>query len=372
MARVDDLLNQMVLKNASDLFISAGFPIHIKIEGELSELNSRPLSAEDTETIANKLMSEVQRHKFADKPEVNLGISLGDRARFRVNIFRQQGTVAIVIRYLPTEIPKIDQLGLPSILHKLVELPRGMVLVVGATGSGKSTSLAAMIDHRNETMKSHILTIEDPMEYVHRYKQSVVNQREIGLDTQCYADALKNAMREAPDVILIGEIRDQETMQDTISYSETGHLCLSTLHASNASHALDRIINFFPENARNQILSDLSRNLKAVISQRLVRGVDGNRIPAVEIMLVTPLVSDLIAKGNLWAIREQMEKSLEAGAQTFDQSLLQLALDGKISKAEALAYAESASNLKVQFKLRESNYRKGADELSMTGNFKNT
>jgi len=354
---VEDLLNIMVERNASDLFISAGFPIHIKVNGALAELAPQVIAGGDAEKLASRLMNEKQQHAFQAKPEMNFALSLENGARFRVNIFRQRGEIGMVIRYLPSKIPQIDELYLPTYLHNLMDTKRGMILIVGATGSGKSTTLAAMIDHRNSNYKSHILTIEDPIEFVHPYKQSVVNQREVEMDTHSYADALKNAMREAPDVILIGEIRDSDTMQHAITYSETGHLCLSTLHASNASHALDRIVNFFQKELQQQILADMSRNLKAIISQRLVTKKDGGLVPAVEMMVVTPLISSLIAKGDLSSIHEQMEKSTEDGVQTFDQALMKLFEEEIIDKEEALKHAESASNLNVMIRLSQRKSR---------------
>ena len=352
MASFDTLLKTMVTRNASDLFISSGTPVHMKIKGKLVKMTDFNLKSEEASAVAYKLMNKQQRLDFEQKPEMNLGISGHDGSRYRVNIFRQRGDISIVIRYLPTKIPSIEALRLPKKLHELITLPRGMILVVGATGSGKSTTLASLIDYRNSSTKSHILTLEDPIEFIHPYKKSVVNQREIGSDTLCYEDAMMNAMREAPDVILIGEIRSKDAMEHTITYSETGHLVLATLHASNASHALDRIVNFFPEEARKQILSDLSRNLRAVVSQRLIPMENGERIAAVELMMVTPRISDLIAKGDLSAIREQMEKSPEEGVQTYDQAIFKLIQDKKISQEEGLKNAESATNLNVMLRLQ--------------------
>ncbi|MES9870686.1 MAG: PilT/PilU family type 4a pilus ATPase [Sedimenticola sp.] len=351
MSSLNDFLRLMVEHEASDLFFSPGSPLHIKIDGKIQPVNDEHLSAEGVEQLAQAIMDEEQRASFARKPEMNLGLSLPGLGRFRVNIFRQRGVVAIVVRFLNELIPSVEELHLPLILQELAMKKRGMVLMVGATGAGKSTSLASMIDYRNQNTRSHILTIEEPIEYIHHYKQSIVNQREVGIDTDCYADALKNAMREAPDVILIGEIRDRDTMQHAIAYAETGHLCLSTLHATNSNTALQRIVNFFPEVMHNSILMDLSNNLEAIVSQRLVSGVDGKRMPAVEVLLASPYVRDLIRKGSVDEVREAMEKSTETGMQSFDQSLFNLYQRGLITTEEAMANAESTSNLNVMIKL---------------------
>ncbi|MES9963041.1 MAG: PilT/PilU family type 4a pilus ATPase [Candidatus Sedimenticola sp. 20ELBAFRAG] len=351
MSTMNDFLRLMVEQNASDLFFSPGFPLHIKVDGHIQPVNDDPLPAEGVEQLANAMMDEEQRESFAKKPEMNLGLTLSGLGRFRVNIFRQRGAVAIVVRYLKDHIPSFDELNLPGILQELAMKKRGLVLMVGATGAGKSTSLASMIDFRNVNTRSHILTIEEPIEYLHHYKRSIVNQREIGIDTDCYADALKNAMREAPDVILIGEIRDRDTMQHAIAYAETGHLCLSTLHATNSNTALQRIVNFFPEVMHDSILMDLANNLEAIVSQRLVRGTEGRRMPAVEVLLASPYIRDLIRKGSIDEIREAMEKSTESGMQSFDQSLFDLHQRGLVSTDEAIAHAESVSNLNVMIRL---------------------
>ena len=351
MSTVNDFLEMMVERDASDLFFSAGTPLHIKIDGKIAPVNAKPLSGNGIANLASAIMSEEQRRQFEVKPEMNLGLSLEDKGRFRVNIFRERGEVAIVIRFLKNRIPSIEELNLPQVLKKLIMVRRGLVLEVGATGSGKSTTLASMVDYRNTRVRSHILTIEDPIEYTHRYKKSVINQREVGMDTDSYDDALKNAMREAPDVILIGEIRERSTMQHAIAYAETGHLCLSTLHASNANHALERIINFFPEEMHQQVFSDLAHNLAAIVSQRLVRNEKGRRMPAVEVMMMTPLIRDLIRKGKVDEVRETMEKSSEPGMQTFDQSLFDLYKAGAISEQTAMDNAESTSNLGVRIRL---------------------
>lgn len=351
MSSVNDFLEMMVEHDASDLFFSPGTPLHMKIDGKMSPVNSALLTDQGVAGLASTIMNEEQRRAFEMRPEMNLGMELPDKGRFRVNIFRQRGDVAIVIRYLKDKIPSIPELHLPPVLQKLVMRSRGLVLMVGATGAGKSTSLASMLDYRNKHSRSHILTIEDPIEYVHHYHKSVVNQREVGMDTNSYEDALINAMREAPNVILIGEIRERSTMQHAIAYAETGHLCLSTLHASNANHALERIINFFPHDMHQQVFSDLAHNLAAIVSQRLVRNEEGKRMPAVEVMLISPLIRDLIRKGKVDEVREAMEKSSEEGMLTFDQSLFDLYKAGRISEKQAMKNAESVSNLGVKIRL---------------------
>jgi twitching motility protein PilU len=344
-------LRLMAEKKASDVFLSPGAPPSIKIQGETTHLGETPLAAQQVQAMAYSVMNERQQKEFESTLEMNLALGLGDIGRFRINIYRQRGDVAMAVRFISSEIPTIEQLNLPLILKELVMLPRGLVLMVGATGSGKSTTLAAMIDYRNQRQTGHILTVEEPIEYLHLHKQSVVDQREVGLDTLSYANALKNAMREAPDVIMIGEIRDRETMQAAISYAETGHLCLSTLHSNNANQALDRIINFFPEAARTQLLIDLSLNLRAVVSQRLLRGVDGLRIPAVELLLSTPYVSDLIEKGEIALIKEAMKLGTNHGMQTFDEALYRLYAAGRITYSEAIANADSRTDLALRVRL---------------------
>ncbi|MGC8508992.1 MAG: PilT/PilU family type 4a pilus ATPase, partial [Thiomonas sp.] len=308
-------------------------------------------TAADLHALAYSVMNDRQQKEFESEWELNLALGLNDVGRFRISIYKQRSAIAMVIRYITSNIPPLSALNLPGKLEELVMIPRGLVLVVGSTGSGKSTTLASMIDHRNSTRTGHILTIEDPIEYLHSHKKSVVDQREVGLDTQSYAAALKNAMRQAPDVILIGEIRDRETMQQAIAYAETGHLCLSTLHANNANQTLDRIINFFPETARHQLLIDLSLNLRAVISQRLLRGVDGKRIPAVELLLHTSYVADLIQKGEIDKLKEAMAQGIDQGMMTFDESLYRLYAAGKISLDEALANADSQTDLSLRIRL---------------------
>jgi twitching motility protein PilU len=345
-------LRLMARQRASDLFLSVGAPAGLKIDGVTHHLGDTPLGSDEVAQVARELMSEEQRAQFERTWEMNLALAEPNVGRYRVNLYRQRGEPAIAIRYITERIPTIEQLNLPPILKELIMLPRGLVLVVGSTGSGKSTTLASMIDYRNERLTGHILTVEEPIEYLHAHKESIVDQREIGFDTQSYAAALKNAMREAPDVIMIGEIRDRRTMQAAIAYAETGHLCLSTLHANNANQTLDRIINFFPEAAHRQLLIDLSLNLQAVVSQRLMRGVDGRRIPAVEILLRTPYIADLIAKGDVGAIKEAMKASRDRGMQTFDQSLFDLYEAGRISLDEALDNADSRNDLQLRVRLR--------------------
>lgn len=351
MPEINDFLKLMIKHEASDLFFSAGTPLHMKIDGVLSAVKDKPLGGKGIAALADSIMSVSQREAFAQRPEMNLGLQVDGYGRFRVNIFRQRGEVAMVIRYLKDKIPSIAELHLPAVLEELVMKPRGLILAVGATGAGKSTTLASMIDYRNKHGRSHILTIEDPVEYVHHYQKSVVNQREVGIDTDSYEDALMNAMREAPDVILIGEIRERSTMQHAIAYAETGHLCLSTLHGSNASHVLERIVTFFPKDMHAQLFMDLAHNLVAIISQRLVRDNEGKRVPAVEVMLITPLIRDLISKGKIDEIREAMERSSESGMQTYDQSLYHLYKEGRISEEKAMENAESQSNLGVRIRL---------------------
>ena len=346
-----DYLRLMVEKDASDLYFSSSAPASAKINGNLVPLEDNPLTAEQTRGIAYSLMNEDQRREFEDKPEMNLAISESGVGRFRVNIFRQRNTISLVIRNIKTDIPDWKLLGLPSVLTEVVMEKRGLILFVGATGSGKSTSLASLIDHRNTNSAGHIITIEDPVEFVHSHKKSIVNQREVGLDTDCYEDALKNTLRQAPDVILIGEIRDRDTMEHALAFAETGHLAISTLHANNANQALDRIINFFPEDRRNQLLMDLSLNLRAFVSQRLVRTADGKRAAAVEILLGTPLVQDMIRRGDVHEIKEVMLKSENIGMQTFDSALYKLVKEGRVAVDEALKNADSPNNLRLKLNL---------------------
>lgn len=344
----------MVDKGASDLFFSVGAPPNIKIEGITSPIGQSAIQSHQMAELIRSITNDEQQKEFESTLELNMGLSVGGVGRFRVNLFRQRGEMAMVVRYIKGIIPSIEELKLPTVLKSVVMELRGLVLVVGSTGSGKSTALASMIDYRNENHRGHILTIEDPIEYVHEHKKSIVDQREVGIDTMSYANALKNAMREAPDLILIGEIRDREAMKHAIAYAETGHLCISTLHANNANQALDRIINFFNEDAKQQILLDVALNLRAIISLRLIPGVDNQRIPAVEVLLNSPYIADLIEKSKVDEIKEVMAKSNEQGMQTFDQALLKLYAEGKISKENAIKYADSKNNVGLQIRLNEN------------------
>ena len=360
-------LKLMVQKNGSDLFFSTGAPPNLKAEGRTMPIGDTPMGSGMVRELAYSIMNDEQISEFERTMEGNLAISISGLGRFRVNVYRQRGDAAMVIRYIKGQIPSIEDLNLPLTLKELIMEPRGLVLVVGSTGSGKSTTLASMIDHRNQHTTGHILTIEDPVEFLHTHKRSVVDQREVGLDTLSYEVALKNAMREAPDVILIGEIRDRQTMQHAIAYAETGHLCLSTLHANNANQALDRIINFFPDSAHHQLYMDLSLNLKAVISQRLIKSKDGQRVPAVEIMLLSTFVAELIQKGDIHSVKEAMEQGNERGMQTFDQALYKLYKEGRITQEEALANADSRNNLSLRIRLDESGKVDASQDLKIHG-----
>lgn len=347
------LLQNVFDNSGSDLFISADFPPSMKHQGSMKPLSSKALSAEKTKLFAYSIMNDKQREDFERDLECNFAISIPDVSRFRVNVFQQQLQVGMVIRTITADIPNFTQLKLPDSLKDVIMQKRGLILVVGGTGSGKSTSLAAMIDHRNEHSAGHIITVEDPVEYVHKHKKSMITHREVGVDCHSWHNALKNTLRQAPDVILIGEIRDTETMEHAIAFAETGHLCLGTLHSNNANQTLDRIINFFPEERRNQLLMDLSSNMKAIISQRLIRTEDGKgRRAAIEIMLNTPLVSDVILKGNFHELKEIMSKSRELGMQTFDQALFDLYDEGAIGYDEAIRNADSMNELRLQIKLK--------------------
>ena len=347
------LLTAMSKAGGSDLFISNDFPPSMKSHGEMQPMTTQKLNGEITRQLARALMSEAQREEFAKEMECNFAISVPGVSRFRVNVFVQQQNVGMVIRTIAADIPNFEKLGLPEILKEVIMNKRGLVLVVGGTGSGKSTSLAAMIDHRNRTSKGHIITVEDPVEYVHQSKQSLITHREVGVDTHSWHHALKNTLRQAPDVILIGEIRDAETMEHAIAFAETGHLCLGTLHANSTNQTIDRIINFFPEERRNQLLMDLSANLRALVSQRLVRTVDGKgRKAAIEIMLNTPTIADRIFKGEFNEIKAVMDKSRELGMRTFDWSLFELYNGGHISYEEAIRNADSANELRLNIKLK--------------------
>ncbi|MBS1236628.1 MAG: twitching motility protein PilT, partial [Proteobacteria bacterium] len=344
-----DLLKLMVHKKASDLFITAGVPPSLKIDGKVTPVTKQALTPEQSRAFAYGVMTEEQRRQFEAKNECNFSISPQEIGRFRVNIFMQQSRVGMVLRAIENKIPKFDELSLPKVLADIALTKRGLVIFVGATGSGKSTSLAAMIGYRNEYSYGHIITIEDPIEYVHDHKNCIVTQREVGVDTETFDTALKNTLRQAPDVILIGEIRSRETMDYAIQFAETGHLCLATLHANSANQALDRIINFFPEERRSQLLMDLALNLKAIISQRLIVKKDGKgRVPAVEVMINSPLIADLIMKGDVPGVKEIMAKSGEAGMQTFDQSLFTLYEAGLISYDDALRNADSQNDVRLR------------------------
>lgn len=359
-----DLLNEArnfmfrMLKNVfdnegSDLFISVDFPPSMKHQGLMKPLSTQELSAEKTKLFAYSLMNEKQQLEFEENLECNFAINIPEVSRFRVNVFQQQHNVGMVIRTITSEIPNFTKLKLPPSLKDVIMQKRGLILVVGGTGSGKSTSLAALIDHRNENSAGHIITVEDPVEFVHKHKKSMITHREVGVDCHSWHNALKNTLRQAPDVILIGEIRDTETMEHAIAFAETGHLCLGTLHSNNANQTLDRIINFFPEERRTQLLMDLSSNMKAIISQRLIRTEDGQgRRAAIEIMLNTPLISDLILKGHFHELKEIMSKSRELGMQTFDQALFDLYDEGAIGYDDAIRNADSMNELRLQIKLK--------------------
>jgi twitching motility protein PilU len=366
---INDLLRLMVSREGSDLFITAEFPPAIKVDGKLTKVSSQPLNAAHTLTLARAVMNDKQAAEFERTKECNFAISPPGIGRFRVNAFMQQGKVGMVLRVIPAVLPTLEGLGLPPVLKDVVLAKRGLAILVGATGSGKSTTMAAMLDWRNEQSFGHILTIEDPVEFVHPHKNCVVTQREVGLDTDSWETALKNSMRQAPDVILMGEIRDRESMEHALTFSETGHLCLATLHANSANQALDRIINFFPEERRPQLLMDLSLNLKAVVSQRLVPKQDGKgRFAAVEVMLASPLISDLIFKGDVSEIKEIMKKSRNMGMQTFDQALFDAFEANHILYEDALRNADSVNDLRLQIKLY-SQRAKSADLTAGTEHF---
>ncbi len=355
---VNDLLRLMVGRNGSDLFLTADFPPAIKVDGKITKVSPQPLTGQHTLQLARAVMNDKQAAEFERTKECNFAISPSGIGRFRVNAFMQQGHVGLVCRTIPQTLPTIDALGLPVVLKDVAMAKRGLVIFVGATGSGKSTSLAAMVDWRNEHSYGHIITIEDPVEFVHPHKNCIVTQREVGIDTDGWEQALKNTLRQAPDVILMGEIRDRETMEHAVAFAETGHLCMATLHANSANQALDRVINFFPEERRAQLLMDLSLNLKALVSQRLMPRQEGRgRAAAVEIMLNTPLIGDLIFKGEVSEIKELMKRSRELGMQTFDQSLFDLYEGNVITYEDALRNADSVNDLRLQIKLNSKRAR---------------
>ncbi|MET1113500.1 MAG: PilT/PilU family type 4a pilus ATPase [Comamonas sp.] len=355
---INDLLQLMVNRSGSDLFITAEFPPAIKVDGKITKVSPQPLTPLHTLTLARSIMSDKQIADFERTKESNFAISPAGIGRFRVNAFIQQGRIGMVMRTIPMTVPTIDKLGVPQVLKEISMSKRGLCILVGATGSGKSTTLAAMVDWRNESSFGHIITIEDPIEFVHPHKNCVVTQREVGLDTDSWEAALKNTLRQAPDVILMGEIRDRETMEHAIAFSETGHLCLATLHANSANQALDRVVNFFPEERRPQLLMDLSLNLRALVSQRLIAKQDGKgRIAAIEVLLNTPLISDLIFKGEVAEIKEVMKKGREQGMQTFDQALYDLFEAQHITYEDALRNADSVNDLRLQIKLNSQRAR---------------
>ena len=355
---INDLLRLMLTRNGSDLFITADFPPAIKVDGKITRVSPQALTPAHTMALARSIMSDKQIAEFERTKECNFAISPAGVGRFRANAFIQQGKVGMVLRVIPSTLPTIDALGMPPVLKEVAMTKRGLCILVGATGSGKSTTLAAMVDWRNENSQGHIITIEDPIEFVHAHKNCVITQREVGLDTESWEIALKNSLRQAPDVILMGEIRDRETMEHAVAFAETGHLCLATLHANSANQALDRIINFFPEERRAQLLMDLSLNLRGMISQRLIPHQDGKgRAAAVEIMLNSPLISDLIFKGEIAEIKEIMKKSRNMGMQTFDQALFELYESNKITYEDALRNADSLNDLRLQIKLNSQRGR---------------
>ena len=369
---IHNLLRGMISKKASDLFITVGFPPAFKIDGKMTPVSDQKLTQQQTKELVRSIMNDRQAAEFEATHECNFAVGLTGVARFRVNAFVQRGSPGLVFRTITSKIPNLDELGLPPVLKDIVMTKRGLVILVGGTGSGKSTSLAAMVGHRNENSYGHIITIEDPIEFIHEHINCMITQREVGVDTESWFAALKNTLRQAPDVILIGEIRDRETMDYAVAFAETGHLCLATLHANSTNQALDRIINFFPEERRNQLLMDLSLNVKAFVSQRLIPKKDGaGRIAAIEVMLNSPLISDLILKGEVHAIKEIIAKSRELGMQTFDQALFDLFESGSISYEDALRNADSVNDLRLRIKLESKNSQdrdvlSGIQHLKMT------
>ena len=363
----EEMLNILSSKDGSDLYLATGAPPSAKFQGKLEPLTDTRFMPGEVAAIADSIMDSEQKAAFELELEMNLAISISNVGRFRVNIFKQRNEVSIVARNIKLDIPKFDDLGLPEVLKDVIMAKRGLVLFVGGTGSGKSTSLAALIDHRNSNTSGHIITIEDPVEFVHNHKKSIINQREVGVDTRSFHAALKNTLRQAPDVILIGEIRDRETMEHALAFAETGHLAISTLHANNANQALDRIINFFPEERRPQLLNDLGNNLKSFISQRLIPTVDGKRCAAIEVMMGTLTVRDMIKRGEFGQLKDVMEKSKQLGMQTFDGALFDLAVAGKITEEEAINNSDSPTNLTLKFKLHHGGIAEQAEENSKKG-----
>lgn len=361
---IEPLLQIMVEMNASDLFFSVGAPVNAKVEGTLHAITESRLEPGSVKLLGYSLINDEQQAEFEAEMELNFAVSVEKIGRFRVNLYRQRGEVSMVVRHIKTDIPSIEELSLPAVLHDLVMAPRGLILVVGATGSGKSTTLATMIDHRNQTQSGHILTIEDPIEFIHNHGKSIVDQREVGSDTLSYGHALKNAMREAPDLIMMGEIRDKDTMQHAISYAETGHLCMATLHANNSYQTLERVINFFPEQMGAQLLDDLSLNLRAVVCMRLLKGVDGKRIPAVEVLLNTPHVSKIIQDGEIDKLKGVLDESKDKGMSSFDNAVYKLYTEGRVSLEEALHNANSQSNLKMRIRLGGEGMGKRLDDVT--------
>ena len=360
----EEMLNILSSQDGSDLYLSTGAPPSAKFQGHLKPLTDTPFLPGEVAVIADSMMDSEQKAAFEQDLEMNLAISISHVGRFRVNIFKQRNEVSIVARNIKVEIPKFADLRLPEVLKDVIMTKRGLVLFIGATGSGKSTSLAALIDHRNSNASGHIITIEDPVEFVHPHKKSIINQREVGVDTRSFHAALKNTLRQAPDVILIGEIRDRETMEHALAFAETGHLAISTLHANNANQALDRIINFFPEERRPQLLNDLGNNLKSFISQRLIPTVDGKRCAAIEVMMGTLTVRDMIKRGEFGLLKDVMEKSKQLGMQTFDGALFDLVVEGRISEEEAIKNSDSPTNLALKFKLHHGGVAEQAEENS--------
>jgi len=360
---MSNFLTVMVEKSASDVYLTVASPPMYRIEGIIQPVGDHTFTPQDLETLAKSIMNERQWQQFNERLEMNLAVSLPRVSRFRVNVFRQRGSVGMVVRRVKVEIQSVHELGLPPILKEIAMTKQGLVLVVGATGSGKSTTLAAMIDHRNSNSPGHIISVEDPIEFVHRHKRCIVNQREVGFDTHSFQEALKNAMRQAPDVILIGEIRDSETMEAAITFADTGHLCLGTLHSTNANQSFERILNFFPSDRHPQILMQLSLNLRSIVSQRLIPSVEGKRVVAVEILMDTPRVKDLIKKEQIDVLKEAMEQGIQEGCQTFDQALFTLYKEGKISLEQALVNADSANNLRLKIKMEGLKGDEAIDKL---------